>query len=375
MNQETLYTMALSRLHGLGLKHAHTLYESLGGATDVFKGLNALRERLPEAHNRVFEILEKGRDEALRQAEQEAVFCEKHNIKVLCLNDNSYPSRLRSCDDAPLCLYYRGTANLNNKQVVSIVGTRRCTEYGKDLCANITRDLARLCPGTIIVSGLAYGIDVNAHRGALTNGLPTIAVLAHGLDRIYPSAHRNDAKRMLANGGLLTEYPIGTRPDKGNFVRRNRIIAGMCDACIVVESARKGGSIITARLAFDYNRQVFACPGRMSDRFSEGCNQLIHSNTANIFASAEDFVHDMGWTTQQELDEAHRHGIQTELFPQLKPEEQAIIDQLKDSDGKQINQIAQEVGQTIQNVSSLLFGLELQGLVKPMAGGVYRLIR
>lgn len=373
MNQETLYTMALSRLRGIGLKHGRTLYESLGCAADVFKSIEELHHRLPKAHNRVFELLQNGRDEALHLAEQEAEFCEKHSIQVLCLNDETYPARLRSCDDAPLCLYYRGTADLNAAQTVSMVGTRRCTEYGKDLCASITRDLSHLCPETIIISGLAYGIDVNAHRGALTNGLPTVAVLAHGLDRIYPSAHRNDAKRILENGGLLTEYPIGTRPEKINFVRRNRIIAGLCDACIVIESAKKGGSIITARLAFDYNRQVFACPGRVGDRSSEGCNQLIHSNTATIFTSVEDFIHDMGWSTQQELTEALQKGIQTELFPNLKPEERAIVDQLKDNDGKQINQIAQALELPIQDVSGALFSLEMQGLVKPLPGGIYRL--
>lgn len=373
MNQETLYTIALSRIRGIGLKHGRTLYESLGGATDVFKSIEELRHRLPTAHSRVFDLLESGRDEALRLAEQEAEFCEKHSIQVLCLNDETYPARLRSCDDAPLCLYYRGTADLNASQTVCMVGTRRCTEYGKDLCATITRDLSCMCPKTIIISGLAYGIDINAHRGALTNGLPTVAVLAHGLDRIYPSAHRNDAKRILQDGGLLTEYPIGTRPEKINFVRRNRIIAGLCDACIVIESAKKGGSIITARLAFDYNRQVFACPGRVGDRFSEGCNLLIHSNTAALYSSAEDFIHDMGWSTQQEKTEALKKGIQTELFPNLKPEEQAIIDQLKDNDGKQINQIAQAVGQPVQDVSGTLFSLEMQGLVKPLPGGIYRL--
>lgn len=373
MNQETLYTIALSRLRGIGLKHGRTLYESLDGATDVFKSIEELRRRLPKAHSRVFDLLENGRDEALRLAEQEAEFCEKHSIQVLCLNDETYPARLRACDDAPLCLYYRGTADLNAPQTVCMVGTRRCTEYGKDLCATITRDLSQMCPGTIIISGLAYGIDINAHRGALTNGLPTVAVLAHGLDRIYPSAHRNDAKRILQNGGLLTEYPIGTRPEKINFVRRNRIIAGLCDACIVIESAKKGGSIITARLAFDYNRQVFACPGRIGNRFSEGCNLLIHSNTASIFSSAEDFIHDMGWSTQQEQTEALQKGIQTELFPNLKPEEQAIVDQLKDNDGKQINQIAQAVGLPVQDVSGTLFSLEMQGFVKPLPGGIYRL--
>lgn len=374
MNQETLYTMALTHIRGLSLRNALTLYRTVGSATDVVNGLPRLRSAVPAVQSKLLTLLERELPGAVAWAEAEARFCEARSVEVLCLNDAAYPARLRECDDAPLCLYYRGTADLNALRVVSIVGTRRCTEYGKDLCRRLTSELAQLCPDTLIVSGLAYGIDIHAHRGAIDNGLPTVAVLAHGMDRIYPTSHRDTARRMVGCGGLLTEYATGTRPDKGNFVRRNRIVAGLCDACIVVESAVKGGSIITARLAFDYNRQVYACPGRVSDEFSQGCNRMIHDTSARLLSSVADFVADMGWHSQEKLSQMRRQGIQTELFPQLSPEEQAVADFLRGSDGRQINDIAQGLSMPVQQVSGLIFQMEMSGLIKRLPGSVYSLI-
>ena len=373
--QETLYTMALTRIRGLSLRNALTLYRAVGGATAIFNELPRLRKRFPEFRTKLLTALERGTADALVRAENEMRFCETHAVKVLCLNDAAYPARLRECDDAPLCLYYRGTADLNAAHVVSIVGTRRCTEYGKDLCRRLTSDLAALCPDTLVISGLAYGIDIHAHRGALDNGLPTVAILAHGLDRIYPGCHRDTAKTMLERGGLVTEYPTGTRPDKGNFVCRNRIVAGLCDACIVVESARKGGSIITARLAFDYNRQVYACPGRLNDEFSQGCNSIIHDTSARLLSSVDDFVKDMGWYSEEKFRQVRRRGVQTELFPQLGLEEQAIADFLRGTDGQQINNIAQALSMPVQQVSSLIFQMEMSGLIKRLPGSVYGLVQ
>ncbi len=351
---ETLYTLALSRLRGVSASVARRFYGEHGSACAVFeRGV----------------LAEKNWREALQRAETELEFCEKKSVRVLCMNDADYPFRLRQCDDAPLALFYRGNADLNALRIVSVVGTRHVTEYGKDLCKKFCEDLANLIPDTLIVSGLAYGVDIQAHRSALRAGLPTVAVLAHGLDRIYPSLHRDTAKEMLGQGGLLTEHMTQTNPDKGNFVRRNRIVAGMADATVVVESAAKGGALITARLAQDYNRDVFAFPGRVGDQYSEGCNRLIRFNGAALITSALDFVEAMNWEKiKKEMP------VQRELFPELTPQEEIICRLLQGNDGKQINQIVVEANIPVGTVSSLLFELELKGVVKPLVGGRYRLL-
>lgn len=365
--------MALTKVKGLSLRNALILYRAVGCASEIFKDIPRLREKFPAATSKVWDILNTGASAALSRAEEESRFCEAEGVKVLCLNDADYPHRLRECDDAPLVLYFKGNANLNAVHAISMVGTRRCTEYGKDLCRQLTADLARLCPDTMVFSGLAYGIDIHSHRGALAAGLPTVAVLAHGLDRIYPYTHRDTAKKMITNGGLLTEYMTGTNPDKGNFVCRNRIVAGISDGCIVVESAHKGGAMITARLAFDYNRQVFSCPGRIGDEYSEGCNELIRGNTASALLAADDIVNNLNWITE-ERRQALSKPLQTELFPVLDETEDNIVNLLRGSDGFQINVIAQRLNLPIHNVSASLFELEMKSLVKLLPGGVYRLL-
>ena len=375
MNDERVFAMALTKVKGLSLHNALILYRTVGNATDIFKGLATLKDKIPQASVKMWNVLNSGADEAIRRAEKELDFCESEGIEILCLNEPKYPHRLQQCEDAPLVLYYKGTADLNAVHMVSMVGTRRCTEYGKDLCRTITADLARLCPDTVIVSGLAYGIDIHSHRGALEAGLPTVAVLAHGLDRIYPFVHRDTAKQMIGQGGLLTEYMTGTNPDKGNFVCRNRIVAGLTDACVVVESAHKGGAIITARLAFDYNRQVFACPGRIGDEYSEGCDELVRSNTASLLLNGNDIATGLNWITTQQRKEALEKPLQTELFPKLNPVEQLIVKILHSSDGLQINVISQQLDCPVHEVSGTLFELEMKGVVKLMPGGVYRLLQ
>ena len=375
MTDERLFTMALTKVKGLSLRNALILYRTVGNATDVFNGLSTLKEKIPSVNSKLFDVLNAGVSDALQRAAAELKFCESEGLEVLCLNDAKYPNRLRECDDAPLVLYYKGNADLNAVHMISMVGTRRCTEYGKDLCRMLTKDFARLCPDTIVVSGLAYGIDICSHRGALEAGLSTVAVLAHGLDRIYPYVHRDTAKKMMGQGGLLTEYMSGTNPDKGNFVCRNRIVAGLSDACIVVESAHKGGAIITAHLAFDYNRQVFACPGRVGDEYSEGCDELVHNNTASLLLSADDVVNGLNWITTQHRKDALKKPLQTELFPNLNKLEQQIMKLLTSSDGLQVNVISQQLSLPVHEISATLFELEMKGLVKLLPGGVYRLLR
>jgi DNA processing protein len=254
-----------------------------------------------------------------------------------------------------------------------VVGTRHATSYGEDLCISFIRDLAEYCPDTLVVSGLAYGIDIHAHRASLQHHLSTVGVLAHGLDRIYPAAHRKTAISMMDNGGLLTEFMSGTNPDRQNFVKRNRIVAGMSDATIVVESAVKGGALITAELSESYHRDCFAFPGRVNDPYSMGCNELIKKNRAALIQSAEDFVNAMGWNIVEKNNS--KSSVQRELFPELSEEEEKIVQILqKYPDGIQINALVVEANIPINRMSSLLFEMEMKGLVRALAGGVYRLL-
>ncbi len=280
---------------------------------------------------------------------------------------------MKGCNDAPLVLFYKGNANLNSRRIISVVGTRHCTEYGREICTSLTRDLSALAPDTVVVSGLAYGIDINAHRGALAAGLPTVAVLAHGLDSIYPAMHRTTAIKMLENGGLITEFSTRTVPEKQNFVRRNRIIAGLSDATIVVESASKGGSLITASVAESYDREVCAFPGRTGDVWSEGCNMLIMENKARMITSAESLVKALCWDC--DANPSAIKPAEPELFPQLSNEEQKIVDALEGSDGKQINLITVETNIPMARLMSVLFEMEMRGIVKSLNGARYKLNR
>ena len=308
---------------------------------------------------------------AFLRAEQEMEFVEKNRLSCLTLKDEAYPSRLRECEDAPIVLFFKGNTDFNRLHVIDMVGTRRATDYGKQFCADFLRDLAVLCPDVLVVSGLAYGIDIHAHRAALANHLPTIAVLAHGLDRIYPAEHRKTAVSMLEQGGLLTEFTSGTNPDRQNFVKRNRIVAGMSDATVVIESAAKGGALITAELAESYHRDCFAFPGRCNDEYSIGCNNLIRKNQAVLITSAEDLVKAMGWENSPKTEKT----VQRELFPDLSEEEERIVKRLgKMPEGLQINTLVIDTNIPVNRMSALLFELEMKGVIRALAGGVYRLI-
>lgn len=370
---EVIAAMTLMRINYFSLSGLTLMYRELGNAQTIIEHHANIRDIFPDASEKLVNGL-RNIDEAKARAEAELEFCQKHGIQPLPMNDEHYPARLRECDDAPLMLFYRGNADLNQQRVINIVGTRHCTAYGKDVISRFVRDLKSLCPQLLIVSGLAYGVDINAHRAALENGYETVGVLAHGLDQIYPHRHRETAVKMISQGGLLTEFFTQTNADKVNFVRRNRIVAGMSDACILVESAARGGGLITARLSRDYNRDVFAFPGRVGDEYSEGCNNLIRNNGAALITSAQDFVEAMGWITDAQLNEARQKGIERQLFPSLSPEEMQIVGALQKQNDQQINMLSVTSNLPVARLTAILFELELKGVVKVLAGGTYHLL-
>ena len=372
--QQLLYNIALTRIGHFSLASALHLYRTLGSGEEIFLHRNDIQDILPDCSPRLIDNL-KDWSEPLKRAEVELEFCRNNNIRVLCLGDDDYPKRLEDCADAPLVMYYKGNANLNQSRVINIIGTRHCTTYGADFIRRFIHDLKALCPEVLVVSGLAYGVDINAHQQALAVGYETVGVVAHGLDYLYPAAHKDVAREMVSHGGLLTEFMTCTNADKGNFVRRNRIVAGMSDACILIESAAHGGGMITAGIAFDYGREVFALPGRVGDHFSTGCNNAIRDNKAMLLTSAEDFVKAMGWEDDALRIEAQKRGIERQLFPDLTPEQQRIVDALSECNDLQLNQLAVKTGIPIGEITSILFQMEMMGVVKPMAGGNYHLYK
>ena len=309
--------------------------------------------------------------EALAFAEKELAFVEKHGIGLYYYKDANYPYRLAQCVDAPLLMYAKGNVNVDTKHVLSIVGTRMPSERGKDWCRRLVLDLAAKVPDLTIVSGLAYGIDVVAHKAALEAGIPTVIIPAHGLDRIYPSVHRQVAVQSLDKGGILTEYACGTEPERFNFVARNRIVAGLADAVVVVESKKKGGSLITADMAIDYGRDVFALPGRSDDECSAGCNDLIKRNRAQLIENADDLIAVMQW------EEVKSKVVQTtmlEMLANLSPTQERLVALLREVEyGLHINQIVMETQMSYGAVSAELVMLELEDIVKSMPGGMWRI--
>ena len=372
-DNEILYTMALTRQLRLNSAQQQLLLRELGSATTVFENRHDLTHLFQEHAKGVAAALA-GMETVLPRCEQELAYAHDHRIKMLCWNDEAFPARLRNCEDAPILLFYLGSANLNATHVVSMVGTRHCTERGRDLCQRFVAELRQLCPDVLVISGLAYGIDIASHRACLDNGVATVGVLAHGLDEIYPRVHRSTAIEMLQNGGLLTEYMSQTTSEKMNFVQRNRIVAGMADATVVVESAAKGGSLITAEMANGYHREVFTFPGRLSDEASAGCNLLIRKNQATLITSAADLMQDMQWEPAP-LPSSDA-ALQTPLFPDLSADEQCIVDALikLDTDAS-LNDLSTTLNQPQHKLTPTLLSLEMKGLVKLKAGGRYHLSR
>lgn len=369
-HKELQSLIALQQIPGVGSITAKQLVEKVGSATLLFEHRTDLPALIPDVRPALIKALDC--PAAHRHAEQELAFIEKHRITCISILDEAYPTRLRECDDAPLLLYYRGNTTLNPLRTVSIVGTRKCTDYGREICEQFVRDLSVLCPDTLIVSGLAYGIDICAHRAALQCPIPTVGVLAHGLDRIYPSVHRNTAAQMSQCGGLLTEYSSFTEPVRQNFLQRNRIIAGIADATVVIESAAKGGALVTASIANSYGRDCFAFPGRIGDTYSVGCHNLIRQNGAALITSAADFVEAMQWDLPKS---GKPETIQRTLFLELTEEEERLVQLLgQHADGVQINTLVAESNIPVGRLTALLFELELRGIVRPLAGSSYKLI-
>lgn len=371
-HNETRNAIALTRVNYFNLAGLAQLYRKLGSATEVIAHRNNLKEVLPDASPRLLEAMH-NIEQHLRVADAEMEYNARNNIKTLCLADNDYPQRLKNCADAPLVLFFKGNTDLNRARVINVVGTRHCTAYGQDVIRKFFTELKKLSPEVLVVSGLAYGVDINAHRQALANDLDTVAVLAHGLDNLYPARHKQTADEMIKHGGLLTEFLTNTNADKLNFVRRNRIVAGMSDACVLVESAAHGGGLITTAIARDYSREVFAFPGAVGAPFSEGCNNLIRDHKAQLITSAADFIQALGWETDFKRVQATHQGIERQLFPELSAEEQTVIEALQSLNDQPISQLSLSANIPISRLTVVLFQLEMKGMLKLLAGGCYHL--
>lgn len=366
MTNDLLYQVALTLVPNIGNVHAKSLVNIYGSAEAVFKAKKKELENI-EGIGTIRANSIKAFDN-FQSSEEELAFIEKYKITPLFINDKNYPQRLLNCYDSPVLLYYRGNADLNCTKIISIVGTRNNTDYGKIVCEKLIDNLSQ--ENILVISGLAFGIDTIAHKAALKNNLSTIGVLAHGLDRIYPHQNKTLAKQMAEQGGLLTEFISNTNPDKQNFPKRNRIVAGMCDAVIVIETGKKGGSLITAELGNNYNKDVFAIPGRVNDSKSEGCNYLIKNNKAALINNAEDLLELMNWKPQ----EKKAPKKQRELFIELTEDEKNVIDILQQKDGVQIDELYFKSGLSSSAVAAALLTLEMQGIIASLPGKVYKMI-
>ena len=363
MIDEILYQIAITLIPGIGDISGKKFIAYCGSAEAVFKETKKTLEKINGMREVTVDALCSPKD-LLKRAEQEVEFIEKNGIKPLFYLDSDYPRRLLQCDDSPMMLYFKGNTNLNACRVVAVVGTRNITDYGKENCIQLVNDLVD--DHVLIVSGLAYGADTTAHRTAVKTGIPTVGVLGNGFQQIYPAANKKLASEMLANGGLLTECMSGTLPDRENFPRRNRIIAGMADAVIVVESALKGGSLITADLANSYNRDVFAFPGRIKDIYSQGCNYLIRTNRAHLMESVANLRYVMRWEHRQ-TDEH-----QTALFRELTKEEKLIMDCFIGKIVVNLDDLIVNTGLPTTKLASLLLNLEFDGIVMALPGKRYQ---
>lgn len=367
MDENLLYKIALSIIPGIGGILARNIVAYVGSVEGVFtESLKSLQKIPGIGEINAQRIKDK---EIFTRAEKEIRFIEKNEIDVVFYTDKDFPRRLKTCVDAPVLLYTKGNLDLNEHRVVSIVGTRNATNYGKQVCDELIHEFSARNYKVLIVSGLAYGIDIQAHKSALKYNLPTAGVIAHGLDKIYPSLHTETAKKMQENGGLVSDFPSGTKIDPSNFIRRNRIIAGLADATIVVESASKGGALITAEIASSYNRDVFAFPGRAGDVYSKGCNQLIRNSGANLIEGIDDLEFFMGWEKSSK-----NKVVQSSLFVELTPEEEKIVKLLRENEELFIDQISSELTLPVSRVSALLLNMEFKNILVALPGKMYRLI-
>ncbi len=364
MSDNLLYKIALSKVKGLGATLTKNVVVYIGDLEAVFKEKPHALEKIPGIGRKLAYSI--GDPQALSEAAKELNFVIKHNIQLKFYLDNDYPARLKQCGDAPVIIYHKGQHTLSDKKMLAVVGTRNISERGKENCNSIIKELALSYSNLTIVSGLAYGVDICAHRAALEYHIPTISVLAHGLDRVYPSLHKHTALELLKEGAQLTEFGMNTSPDRQNFVRRNRIIAGLTDATLVVESAEKGGSLITAKIAQSYNRDVLAIPGRVDDVYSKGCNALIKSNVAALVEDAKDIAYALNWEEEKKGNE------QLSLFSEPEGDKGLVYHLLRQEKELSLSTISSKTKLNIPVLSSLLLGMEMDGLIKSVPGNRFR---
>ncbi|GET27515.1 DNA-processing protein DprA [Prolixibacter sp. NT017] len=369
MTDDRLYQIGISLIPLVGCITARNLVAYTGGIREVFHTSEKELREIPGIGTVLARNIAKS--DVLKRAEKELKFIEKNQIRPLFYLDKEYPERLKACSDAPVMLYVKGEPDLNATKIISIVGTRSATDYGYQMVDEMLNDLGNRNYRVMVVSGLAYGIDIRAHRAALKNGLPTVGVLAHGLDKLYPQLHAGTAREMVNHqGGLVTDFMSGSTIDRKHFIRRNRIIAGLADATLVIESAHKGGALVTAEIANSYNRDVFAFPGRKGDAFSEGCNFLIKSNRAALIESVADLEYIMNWEPAKGRPDA----VQPRLFSDLSEDERVVITILEEEGPLAIDILCIKSGMPMNKVSPLLLNLEFAGLVKGLPGKVFKLL-
>jgi DNA processing protein len=365
IEQDLFHLLALQRVEGVGDIMAKKLLTHFGDAESIFKAKASHLATIDGVGSILLKNLKE--KSVFEKATQELRFIVDNAIDVAYFQDENYPERLKHCIDGPVLLFTSGNINLKNKKIISIVGTRQITSYGIEFCRKFIEDLAPLDP--IIVSGFAYGVDIVAHQLAIEYNLQTIGVVAHGLNQIYPKTHKKYVAKVEENGGFMTEFWSSSNPDKENFVRRNRIVAGMTEATIVIESADRGGSLITANMANDYNRDVFAVPGRVTDKYSQGCNNLIKTQKANVLTSAADLIYILNWDLEKEIK-----PIQKQLFVTLDTDEQKVYDYLLKTGKVVMDIIALQCDFPIYRISGLLLNMELKGVIRPLPGKLFEAI-
>ncbi len=364
-DKELICNIALGMVPAVGDINAKKLIKNLGSAEAVFNESYRHLILIPGIGKTIASNL--CSREFIEKAKEELDYIRKHDISVICYDENEYPLRLKECPDSPILIYFKGNSNLNSEKIISIVGTRNTTRKGKDICEAIIKDLATEYPDLIITSGLAYGVDITAHKSALNENLKTLAILGHGFRTIYPSAHLAIAKQIISQGALITDFPSFEAPERNNFLKRNRIIAGISDATLVIESGRKGGAMVTADIALSYNREVMAIPGRPGDRLSEGCNLLIKSNRAALAESADDVIYNLNWLRNNPEEK------QKKLFPDnLSPLEEQIFALFTEHDELASDQITNTLGKPLHQLSSALLKLEFSGHITSIPGNIYR---
>ncbi len=360
-----LHQLAITYLKNIGPTLAKSLIGQFGNAEKVFDATPSKLLKIQGIGEKIVKQL--NFREAIEKAEKELKFVEQNNIQILFYTDNNYPKRLKNCHDSPILLFYKGNSDLNAKRIVSIVGTRNATEYGRGLCKQLIEELELL--NVLVVSGLALGIDGAVHKECLKRNINTVGVLGHGLDKLYPSQHKQIAEKMIECGGLLSEYPSGSKPDRENFPQRNRIVAGIADATIVVEASLKGGALITAEIANSYNRDVFAFPGRVGDEFSEGCNFLVRNNKAALLSCAADLTYILGWEDNSLVKQPHEQLI---LPLGLTDEEELIYETIRLSNVPiSIDDLTLRTQLTTSKLAMNLLNMEMQGLIHSLPGKIF----